>query len=91
MIELTFENFDKEVCQYPGKYCVLFTAPWVTISLPTFELLSKEKDTKVGTVNFDVERELVHKFSIRVLPYILVFNNGIITQAISQVNSVNKG
>jgi hypothetical protein len=86
MEALTFKDFQSKVVEYPGYVILFFTATWDTIGINTRNFLdSLATDPavivplKVFSVDYDGERELVEKFSVRNLPDIFGFHNGKLT------------
>lgn len=54
----------------------MFTTPWDVNAAKAEDFYKARTDIKFGTVNFDEERELVHQYSIRQLPFYLAFKDG---------------
>jgi thioredoxin 1 len=81
VVELTNENFEKEVASFPGTVMVDFWAPWCgpcRMVGPVVEELAKDYQgkAKVGKLNTDEAQEIASKFGIRSIPTLLFFKNG---------------
>ena len=83
MITLNGSNFQKEVLDCEKPVVVLFTAQWDIVGAKTLLFLNKVITHKVGFVDFDVERDLVHKYSVTNLPRIFLFHQGHIVSALN--------
>ncbi len=80
-INLTQENFEKEVLQSQLPVLVDFWAPWCgpcKSMLPIVEEIAKETagKVKVCKVNVDENQELAQRYGIMSIPTFLVFKNG---------------
>jgi hypothetical protein len=79
MKPLTFADYKKEVQDYAGTVILFFTAPWAKPALKTANFLqSTNLNLKIFSIDFDNERELVAKYSIRELPFLVCLTNGIV-------------
>ncbi len=81
---LTKENFEKEVINSDVPVLVDFWATWCgpcRMIAPTLEEIAKEFDgkVKVGKINVDEQMELAVRFKIDVIPTLIYFVNGEIT------------
>jgi thioredoxin 1 len=81
VVELTNENFEKEVSGYAGTVLVDFWAPWCgpcRMVGPVVEELAKEYHgkVKVAKLNTDEAPDVASKFGIRSIPTLLFFKNG---------------
>jgi thioredoxin-like negative regulator of GroEL len=76
MTPLTFKNYNSEVQDFPGTVILFFHAPWDTPGLKTARFLETVKDIKIFLVDYDTERELVQKFSVRELPIVYCLRAG---------------
>lgn len=80
-MNVTKDNFEKEVIQQSGLVLVDFWATWCPpcrMIAPILESISKEKagEIKVVKVNVDQEAILASKFQIVSIPTLILFNNG---------------
>lgn len=81
MIELTKQNFSKEVLEEKMPVLVDFWAPWCgpcQMAGPVLEELAKEFAGKVkfAKVNVDEEPELAAQYGVMSIPTVVVFNQG---------------
>ena len=79
LIDLDSESFDSVVSK--GKVLVDFWAPWCgpcKMLTPILEKVKSELGDKVviAKVNVDENPDLAAKFSVRSIPYLLVFESG---------------
>lgn len=80
-LELTDENFEREVLQSSVPVLVDFWAEWCMpckMLSPTLDELAAEFQgtVKVGKVNTDSSRDLSVKFGISAIPTLILFQNG---------------
>lgn len=79
-VNVTAENFDKEVLNYKGKVLVDFWAEWCGPCMmlgPIIEEVSEEvDDVKFCKVNCDEARDVALQFGIMTIPNLIVFENG---------------
>lgn len=80
ILNITKENFDKEVLQAEGTVLVDFWASWCgpcRMIAPAVEKISEEHpDVKVCKVNIDDEQELAIKYGVMSIPTLMVVKNG---------------
>ncbi len=91
MIEITKDNFTKEVANCKEPVLIDFWAPWCMpckIIAPAVEALSKDLKGKVKVckANVDDSPELATDLSILNIPTLLLFKNG---QEVSRMIGVN--
>ncbi len=85
VVQLTSENFEKEVGQFPGTVMIDFWAPWCgpcRMVAPIVEELAKEYQgkAKVAKLNTDEAPDIAGRYGIRSIPTMLFFKNGAVTQ-----------
>ncbi len=80
MLELTSENFEKEVLQSDVPVLVDFWAPWCgpcQQMMPVIDELSSEvKGAKVAKLNVDEAGEVSGKYGVMSIPTFVVFKGG---------------
>lgn len=79
-IELTKENFEKEVLNSEKLVMVDFWASWCgpckMIAPVVNEIANERQDIKVGKVNVDKQMQLAIRYNIDSIPAILFFKDG---------------
>lgn len=83
-INLTAENFEKEVLQAETPVLVDFYAEWCgpcKMLSPVIDEIAKDYDgkAKICKVNVDDAPELAQKFRVMSVPTVMVFKNGVAT------------
>ena len=80
-VELTKENFEETVTRN-GMVIVDFWAPWCgpcRSFAPVFEAASEQhRDIVFGRVNADNEQELAAAFSVRSIPFVMLFREKVV-------------
>lgn len=80
VINLTLENFEKEVIKSEKTVLVDFFAPWCgpcrMLSPIVDEIAQERSDIKVCKVNTDEQEELAMRFGIMSIPTLIVFKGG---------------
>lgn len=92
MLEITQDNFEKEVLKSEKPVLIDFWAPWCVpckIIAPMVEELSSElsSSVKVGKANVDDNPELATALSVLNIPTLVLFKNGEEASRIVGVNS----
>lgn len=87
MINLTSENFEKEVLKSEKPVLVDFWATWCgpcKMIAPIVEEIAKEheENLKVGKVNVDEAADLAIKYDVVSIPTLVLFRNGKATATI---------
>ncbi len=81
IVNLTQENFEKEVLQSPKPVLVDFWAEWCgpcKMIGPLLDELATEYDgkVKIGKINTDEQQQLASQYGVRSIPTLLFFKNG---------------
>ena len=81
VVQLTSENFEKEVSQFPGTVMVDFWAPWCgpcRMVAPIVDELAKEYQgkAKVAKLNTDEAPDIAGRYGIRSIPTMMFFKGG---------------
>ena len=82
MLELTKDNFQKEVLESAVPVLVDFFAVWCgpcQMMLPMVEQLAKDVDAKkakVAKINVDEQPELAEKYGVMSIPTFILFKGG---------------
>lgn len=83
MLQITKENFEKEVMQSEKPVLIDFYADWCgpcKMLSPIVQELSEERaDIKVVKVNVDEQNELAGRFGVMSIPTLVVMKNGEVT------------
>ncbi|MDD5421983.1 MAG: thioredoxin [Candidatus Omnitrophota bacterium] len=92
MVEVTSENFDKEVMKSDKPVLVDFWAPWCMpckIIAPSVEKLAQEFDGKVKIMksNVDESPEIATELSVLNIPTLILFKDGAEVSRMIGVNS----
>ena len=78
-IQITNENFEKEVLNYDGIVVVDFYGTWCMpckMLAPIVEKVCREKNIKLAKVDIDENEELVRKYKLMSVPTLKIFKNG---------------
>jgi len=88
MSKINVENGLEKVHKAKGKVIVLFYASWCPFSLrflPIFEKYSKSRPERCIRIITDDKANLCRKYSVDVVPTVLVFENGKVTKRLDGV------
>lgn len=93
ILEITKNNFEKEVLNSDKKVLVDFWATWCNpckLMHPVLENLDKEGDEniKIGKINIDNDVELAAKYGVMSIPTFILFENGEVKNRIVGVQSL---
>ncbi len=79
-IEITSENFEKEIINAEKPVIADFWAEWCgpcRMMAPVLEEISEERsDITVAKINVDDEGELANKFNVNAIPTVILFKDG---------------
>ena len=82
-LNVTIENFEKEVLQSTKTVLLDFFASWCgpcrMLSPIVDELANEHPELVVGKINIDEQPVLAAKYDVMSVPTLIVFKNGIIT------------
>ena len=92
MLDITKDNFEKEITNSEKLALVDFWAPWCMpckIITPTLEEIAKElkDDLKVCKINVDNNPDIATEMSVLNIPTLILFKNGKEVSRIIGVNS----
>jgi thioredoxin 1 len=92
IINLTQDNFAKEVLESSTPILVDFWAEWCgpcKMIAPVLDELAEEYDgkVKIGKVNIDNEQGLAAEYGVRAIPTLLLFQNGQVAEQIVGLKS----
>ena len=80
VINLTRDNFEKEVLENKGTVLVDFWAPWCMpcrMLSPVVDAVGEEvADAKVAKINVDEQESLAARFGVMNIPTLIVFKDG---------------
>lgn len=85
VINVTSENFQKEVMESTKPVLLDFWASWCMpcrMFAPTLHKFAEDNDNVVvGKVNIDEQAALAHKFEVMSIPTVVVVKDGKVTQS----------
>ena len=88
------EDAFKELINAKDKVAVLFYASWCPYSqdfLPIFESYAKDKENNFARILTDDEDDLVDEYEIEVVPTVVFFNKGKVSNRLDGVSGVGLG
>ena len=91
-LEITRENFEKEVIQSDKPVLVDFWAPWCgpcKMVAPIIDEVAKEYEgkVKVAKVNIDDASDIASQYNVMSIPTLMIFKGGtILTQTVGAVS-----
>lgn len=93
ILEITKNNFEKEVLNSDKKVLVDFWATWCNpckLMHPVLENLDKEvsENIKIGKINIDNDVELAAQYGVMSIPTFILFENGEVRNRIVGVQSL---
>ena len=92
MVQLTLENFDAEVTKVETPVIVLWgNSGNVASNLIAFRLQRQSIQAKLCRVEVDQQAQLAMKFSLRQLPFLMLFVNGLTVVASADLDTFMKG
>ncbi|MBE5738347.1 MAG: thioredoxin [Clostridiales bacterium] len=78
-VQITSENFEKEVLNYEGIAILDFYGTWCMpckMLAPVLDKIANEHNIKLAKVDVDENEELIRKYKIMSVPTIKIFKNG---------------
>lgn len=78
-VNITNENFEKEVLEYKGTVIVDFYGTWCMpckMMAPVLHKISDEQNVKLALVDIDENDELTKEYRVMAVPTIKVFKDG---------------
>lgn len=93
ILNVSQEDFDKEVLGQPGPVLVDFWADWCgpcRMLAPTIDAVAEEMEGKarVCKVNVDDAQDLARRYAVMTIPTVIIFKNG--EEAERSIGLVNK-
>lgn len=79
IIDVSKDNFEKEVLKSENKVLVDFNANWCgpcRMLRPILESIEND-NIKIASINIDNEEELASKYNVSSIPCLVLFENGI--------------
>ena len=92
-VQITKDNFQKEVLDYKGTVILDFYGTWCMpckMIAPIVEKVVADNNFKLAKVDVDENEELIRKFGIMSVPTLLIFKDGKQTNSVSGVVSESR-
>jgi thioredoxin len=89
-LKLKIESGEKIILDVYAKWCSPCMAMKPTFEKLSQELIDKNSDVKLYTLNVDENRDIAIQYGIRSVPTIKIFNNGVVVDTKVGIQSENQ-